>query len=53
MFFLSEVKVRLHDNFVQNWNTRINESSRASFYSIFSKLEHQLCLEVIKVKNIE
>ena len=49
--FLSEVKVRLHDNFVQNWNTRINESSRANFYSIFSKLEHQLYLEVVKVKK--
>ena len=51
--FLLEVKMRLHDNFVQNWNTRINESSKANFYSFFSKSMNQLCLEVVKVKNID
>ena len=30
-----EVKLRLHDNCVQNWNTRINESSGANSFSIF------------------
>ena len=49
--FLPEVKVRLHDKFVQNWNTRFNESSRAKFYSFFSELEHQPYLEVVKVKK--
>ena len=29
--FLSLVKQRLHDNFIQNWNSRLSESSRASF----------------------
>ena len=33
--FLSEVKVMLHDNCVQNWNTRINESSGANFFQFF------------------
>ena len=30
--FLSVVKQRLSDNFIQNWNSRLNESSRALFY---------------------
>ena len=30
--FLSVVKQRLLDNFIQNWNSRLNESSRALFY---------------------
>lgn len=34
--FLSVVKQRLSDNFIQNWNWRLNESSRALFYRIFS-----------------
>ena len=32
---------------------RINESSGAIFFFNFSKLEHQIYLEVVKVKNIE
>ena len=30
--FLSVVKQRLLDNFIQNWNSRLKESSRALFY---------------------
>ena len=47
--FLAEFKQRLNDNFIQNWNSRINESSRANFYTIFSNFNHQLCLESVKV----
>ncbi len=31
--FLSLVKQRLNDNFLQNWNGRLQTSSRASFYN--------------------
>ena len=47
--FLAEFKQRLNDNFIQNWNSRLVESSRANFYRLFSKFEHQLYLETIKV----
>ena len=47
--FLAEFKQMLNDNFIQNWNSRLVESSRANFYRLFSKFEHQLYLETIKV----
>ena len=31
-FFLKLFKQRLNDNFIQNWNDRLNNSNRASFY---------------------
>lgn len=34
--FISVVKQRLSDNFIQNWNSWLNESSRALFYRNFS-----------------
>ena len=30
-YFLNIVKQRLNDNFVQNWNDRLNQSTRATF----------------------
>ena len=36
--FLKGIRVRLTDNFVQNWSSRITESSRANFYSLVSNL---------------
>lgn len=30
--FLTELKLRLNDNFTQNWNSRLDNSTRASFY---------------------
>ena len=39
--FLSLVKQRLHGNFIQNWNWRLRESSRASFYSGISSFHYQ------------
>ena len=47
--FLAEFKQRLNDNFIHNWNSRLDESSRANFYTLFSNFEHQLYLETIKV----
>ena len=38
--FLSEMKVRLKDNFVQNWQSRPVDSSRARFYCFFSAFDH-------------
>ena len=39
----------LNDNFIQNWNSRLEESSRANFYTLFSNFDHQLYLETIKI----
>lgn len=49
--FLKEIRVRLTDNFVQNWSSRITESSRANFYSLFSNFNHQLYLETVNVQK--
>ena len=45
---MSEVKLRLRDNFVQNWNSRLSESRRARFYSLFSNFEYQINLDFVK-----
>lgn len=47
--FLVEFKTRLSDNFIQNWNGRISESSRASFYINFSSFQYQSYLDHISV----
>ena len=49
--FLRVFKQRLTDCFIQNWNSRLSESSRASFYSIFPSFEYQMYLDCIKVKK--
>lgn len=49
--FLTELKLRLNDNFIQSWNSRISESSRANFYSLFSNFNFQLYLDTVKVKK--
>ena len=49
--FLWAFKQRLTDSFMQDWNSRLAESSRANFYSLFSKFEYQPYLEVINVKK--
>ena len=36
VLFLSLVKQRLTDQFIQNWNSRLNDSTRALFYRNFS-----------------
>ena len=49
--FLSELKLRLKDNFVQNWQRRFADSSRARFYSLFSTFDHQLYLQQVNIKK--
>ena len=40
--FLSEMKLKLKDTIVQNWQSRLADSSRARFYSLFSTFDHQV-----------
>ena len=49
--FMSEVRQRLTDNFVQNWNSRLLDSSRASCYRNISLFGHKLYLECVTVKK--
>ena len=51
--FLSLVKQRMHDNFIQNWNSRLRESSRASFYSGICSFHYQHYLNCVRVKSID
>ena len=36
---------------MQDWNSRLIESSRANFYSLFLNFEHQMYLEALNVKK--
>ena len=49
--FLNLVKQRIHDNFIQNWNSRLEESSRATFYTRINSFQFQHYLNFIKVKK--
>ena len=49
--FLCVLKQRLLDNFSQGWSSRLAESNRANFYSLFSSFEHQFYLDFAKVKK--
>ena len=49
--FMSEVRQRLTDNFVQNWNSRLLDSSRASCYRNISLFGHKLYLGCVTVKK--
>ena len=46
--FLSLVKQRLHDNFIQDWNSRLKESSRAFFYSGIRSFHYQHYLNCVR-----
>ena len=46
--FLSILKQILEDNFLQNWNDRIAESSRASFYKEVCIFQFQKYLDQLK-----
>ena len=50
--FLNLVKQRIHDNFIQNWNSRLEESSRATSYTRINSFQFQHHLNFIKVKKI-
>ena len=43
--FLSDMKTRLKDNFVQNWSSRIDDSDRARFYCLFKNFNYQTYLD--------
>ena len=47
--FLSMAKQRLTDNFLQSWQERLNNSSRAIFYSAVSKIQFQPYLDNINI----
>ena len=41
------MKLRLNDNFVQNWDSRLTDSSRANLYCVFSNFNYQLYLGLV------
>ncbi|MCG7867658.1 MAG: reverse transcriptase family protein, partial [Candidatus Thiodiazotropha taylori] len=47
--FISALKQRLNDNFIQNWRARLNESPRATFYKSIAAFHFQPYLENINV----
>ncbi|KAL4236926.1 hypothetical protein ACF0H5_005312 [Mactra antiquata] len=47
--FLSCVKQRLNDNFIQNWNSRLANSSRALFYRNISNFRFQPYLNILNI----
>ena len=49
--FLSLVKQRLHDNFVQNWMSRLSETSRGEIYIKIASFELQPYLQIIAIKH--
>lgn len=49
--FMNVFKQRLNDNFIQNWHSRLDESSRATFYKSISSFRLQPYLEYINVSK--
>ena len=49
--FLSLVKQRLKDNFVQKWNEELNQSSRAIFYRSIANFEFSPYLDMITIEK--
>ena len=50
-FFLTILRQRLKDVFVQNWNERLNLSSRATFYRSFAEFKFQPYLNIVNVSK--
>ena len=48
---LNILKIRLKDQFIQNWNARVSESSRATFYQAISDFKLQPYLNIVNVKQ--
>ena len=48
---MSEVRQRLTDYFVQNWNSRLLDSSQALCYRNISVFGHKLYLECVTAKK--
>lgn len=49
--FMNVLKQRLNDNFIQNWHSRLDESSRAVFYKSIASFRLQPYLEHINVSK--
>jgi hypothetical protein len=49
--FLFVVKQRFRDHFVQNWSSRLQDSSRALFYRQISLFKLQPYLSLVNVKK--
>ena len=49
--FISLLKQRVFDLFVQNWNTDINNSTRARCYILYSNFRFQPYLNLIKTER--
>ena len=49
--FLSIFKQRIHDNFIQTWESRLDESSRAVFYNNLRNFKFHSYLNVCKIKK--
>ena len=49
--FLSIVKQRLEDTFVQNWNFRLNDSSRALFYRNLNNFGFKSYLDIVTTEK--
>ena len=47
--FLSLVQQRITDQFIQNWESRLNDSTRAIFYNTFRKFVFQPYLDIINI----
>ena len=50
--FLYNVKQRINDQFMQNWNFRLNESSRAVFYKSIASFRFQPYLNICSIKKV-
>ena len=49
--FITVLKQRLTDNFVQNWHLRLEDSSRAIFYKLIASFQFQPYLLTLNVSN--
>jgi hypothetical protein len=49
--FLAVVQQRLSDQFIQNWNAKLNQSSRALFYNTIASFRFQPYLECFNIHN--
>ena len=49
--FLSLFIQRIKDTFVQNWNDRLSNSSRARTYSLFSNFSYKIYLDCLSVEK--
>ena len=49
--FLELCKIRLRDNFIQDWHARLEESTKAKFYISFADFKYQKYLDTITVEK--